>query len=133
MPDSVESYCGTFGCVEAYLCGRGIHHERQGGSGNAVSVVESWRAGDSIALATRDEFLDNFGKALSVLVNIIDPDAFVLGGGLSNIEEIYELGPAQVEKYVFNDEFRTPILKNLFGDSSGVRGAAALWSTSELS
>ena len=81
-------------------------------------IVESWRAGDSIALATRDEFLDNFGKALSVLVNIIDPDAFVLGGGLSNTEEIYEMGPSQVEKYVFNDEFRTPILKNVFGDSS---------------
>ena len=134
---NVESYCGTFGCVEAYLCGRGMQltYERQGGSRETPVpvIVESWRAGDSIALATRDEFLDNFGKALSVLVNIIDPDAFVLGGGLSNIEEIYALGPAQVEKYVFNDEFRTPILKNLFGDSSGVRGAAALWSTSELS
>ena len=134
---AVESYCGTFGCVEAYLCGRGMQltYERQGGSRETPvpEIVESWRAGDAIAIATRDEYLDNFGKALSVLVNIIDPDAFVLGGGLSNIEEIYEYGPSQVAKYVFNDEFRTPIFKNTFGDSSGVRGAAALWSTAELS
>ena len=133
----VESYCGTFGCVEAYLCGRGMQltYERQGGSRETPvpEIVEAWRAGDPTAIATRDEFLDNFGKALSVLVNIIDPDAFVLGGGLSNIEEIYEFGPSQVAKYVFNDEFRTPIFKNTFGDSSGVRGAAALWSTAELS
>lgn len=133
----VESYCGTFGCVEAYLCGRGMQltYERQGGTKDTPvpTIVEAWRAGDAIAIATRDEYLDNFGKALSVLVNIIDPDAFVLGGGLSNIEEIYESGPSQVAKYVFNDEFRTPIFKNTFGDSSGVRGAAALWSTAELS
>jgi len=134
---NVESYCGTFGCVEAYLCGRGMQltYERQGGSRETPvpEIVEAWRAGDPTAIATRDEYLDNFGKAISVLVNIIDPDAFVLGGGLSNIEEIYEFGPSQVAKYVFNDEFRTPIFKNTFGDSSGVRGAAALWSTAELS
>ena len=133
----VESYCGTFGCVEAYLCGRGMQltYERNGGSRetSVPDIVNAWRNNNSVAVATRDEYLDNFGKALSVLVNIIDPDAFVLGGGLSNIDELYELGPSYAEKYVFNDEFRTPILKNIFGDSSGVRGAAALWSLDELS
>jgi fructokinase len=72
-----------------------------------------------------------FGKALSVVVNILDPDAIVLGGGMSNIAGLYTHGRERVARHVFNDELRTPILPHVHGDSSGVRGAAQLWAPQE--
>jgi fructokinase len=72
-------------------------------------------------------FLDHFGKALAVVINILDPHVIVLGGGLSNIDRLYAEGSRQLAKYIFNDECRTRILHNTNGDSAGVRGAAQLW------
>ena len=72
------------------------------------------------------QFLDRFGRALANVINILDPDVVVLGGGLSNIDELYTVGRDAVARYVFNDELRTPIRRNLLGDSAGVLGAAAL-------
>ena len=69
---------------------------------------------------------------MAMVVNILDPDAIILGGGLSNVERLYSEGRARVAHYVFNDEFITPILKNVHGDSSGVRGAAQLWCSDEI-
>ena len=74
-----------------------------------------------------DSYLDYFGRALSAIINILDPDAIVLGGGMSNLQELYSEGVQRISSYVFNDELTTPILSNLHGDSSGVRGAARLW------
>ena len=74
-----------------------------------------------------DRFIRRFGAALSLVVNVVDPDAIVLGGGLSNIDGLYNQGVEALAHHVFNDQFTTPILKNQHGDSSGVRGAAQLW------
>ena len=76
-------------------------------------------------------YLERFGRALSAVINILDPDAVVLGGGMSNIARLYTEGRARVERSVFNDELRTRILPHVHGDSSGVRGAAQLWSSVE--
>ena len=76
-------------------------------------------------------YLDRFGRALAAVINILDPDAIVLGGGMSNIVRLYTEGRARVERHVFNDELRTKILLHMHGDSSGVRGAAQLWSPAE--
>jgi fructokinase len=73
-------------------------------------------------------YFDRFGRALSVVINILDPDVIVLGGGMSNIPRLYTDGRDNVARYVFNDELRTKILPHVHGDSSGVRGAAQLWS-----
>jgi len=78
-------------------------------------------------MAVLDSYLDRFGRALSVVVNILDPDVIVLGGGMSNINALYAHGRGRVARHVTNDELRTPIIRNVHGDSSGVRGAAQLW------
>ncbi len=82
---------------------------------------------DPIAEAAMQRYLDRFGRALAAVINILDPHAVVLGGGMSNIARLYTEGREHVAKYVFNDELRTKILPNVHGDSSGVRGAAQLW------
>jgi fructokinase len=98
---------------------------------DAPALVARAAAGDALAEQALTRFFDRFGRALAMVVNILDPDAIVLGGGLSNIERLYTDGRAQLARYVFNDEFTTPLLRNCHGDSSGVRGAAQLWSVEE--
>lgn len=130
-PGGPECYCGRRGCVETFLSGPGFvagwprEHNRPR---SAVELVEWAHRGDADAVALLDRFLLRFGRALATVINILDPDAVVLGGGLSNIEELYTRGADVVREHVFNDQFNTAILKNLHGDSSGVRGAARLWS-----
>ena len=79
------------------------------------------------AAAALDRYVDRLARGLAVMVDLIDPDAIVLGGGMSNVDELYERLPAAVAPYVFSDVFETPIRKAAHGDSSGVRGAAWLW------
>jgi fructokinase len=88
--------------------------------------------GDAVASAIIDSFLDRFARAIAHLVNILDPDTIVLGGGLSNIEMLYRELPRRVEAYAFTPEGETRIVKNMHGDSSGVRGAAWLWREDEI-
>ena len=85
------------------------------------------RAGRPDAVAALDRYVDRLGRALAVIVDIIDPDVIVLGGGMSNVEELYERVPAVAAERVFSDVFETPIVRARHGDSSGVRGAAWLW------
>jgi fructokinase len=80
-----------------------------------------------VATAALDRLCARFGRALATVINILDPDAIVLGGGLSHLERLYTDGRAEVARHVFSDELTTPILPNQHGDSSGVRGAAQLW------
>ncbi len=94
---------------------------------DARAIAARARAGDERAEAAMRRYLERFGRALATVINILDPDAIVLGGGLSNVYRLYDDGRAQVAKHVFNDELRTLILPNIHGDSSGVRGAARLW------
>ncbi|WP_297324773.1 ROK family protein [Nitrosomonas sp.] len=133
--DGPDCYCGHKGCIETLISGIGLAADfhRHGGNSvfNANDIVTHAAQGHAAAEAAMQRFFDRFGRALAMVVNILDPDAIVLGGGLSNIDRLYSEGRARVAHYVFNDEFITPILKNAHGDSSGVRGAAQLWRSDE--
>ena len=129
--DGPPCYCGKRGCVETFLSGPGLtrDHAAHGGDAalDAQAIVARAEGGDALAEAATQRYLERFGRALSTVINILDPDAVVLGGGMSNIARLYTEGRARVERYVFNDELRTQILPHVHGDSSGVRGAAQLW------
>jgi fructokinase len=128
-PSGPPCYCGQRGCVERYLSGPGVAERYRARSGSSVSmdtVVARARAGEPSATAVFGELLDHFGRALANVISIIDPDVVVLGGGLANIDELYDRGRAAVAGYVFNDELRTPIVRHTLGDSAGVIGAALL-------
>ncbi len=134
-PDGPPCYCGRRGCVETFLSGPGLARDYRAGGGeagpDARAIVERAERGDPAAEAAMRRYLERFGRALAVVVNILDPDAIVLGGGLSSVARLYDEGRERLSRYVFNDELRTPILPNVHGDSSGVRGAAQLWGAGE--
>lgn len=133
--DGPKCYCGKLGCVETFLSGPGLARDYQthgGKSGlDAKAIVAAATTGDAIAETAMQRYLDRFGRALATIINILDPHAIVLGGGMSNIARLYTEGRAHVARHVFNDELRTLILPNVHGDSSGVRGAAQLWACNE--
>ena len=135
-PDGPPCYCGKRGCVETFLSGPGLQQDyrRHGGDVQHTSheIVALAAAGDAVAEATMQRFLDRFGRALSIVINVLDPHAIVLGGGMSNIARLYTEGAAHVARHVFNDELLTRIVPNVHGDSSGVRGAAQLWRVEEI-
>ena len=130
-------YCGRRGCVETFLSGPGLvadYIRRRGVSdATAEKIISLAIGGDKIAEQSVRVFLKRFGRALATVINILDPDAIILGGGLSNFDRLYNEGYEQVAQHVFWDEFDTPILKNKNGDSAGVRGAAQLWPAVEIS
>lgn len=120
--------CGKMGCVELYASGSGVereYHRRTGVARKMTEIVER-RATDADAGALVGELLEAFGRGLANVIDILDPNAIVLGGGLSNLDFLYTEGRARLTRYVFNDELRTPILKHELGDSAGVIGAALL-------
>ncbi len=123
-------YCGKSGCIETWVSGSGInadHKLHTGENITAEEIVQSAKEGNRQARTTLQHFYDRLARALASVINILDPDAIVLGGGLSNLDAIYEEVPARLRDYVFSDVTETLILKNKHGDSSGVRGAAWLW------
>lgn len=126
-----QCYCGQSGCVETLISGPGLaadFHRHGGDAALAASdVVVLAEQGDVAAEAAMQRFFDRFGRAMAMVINILDPDAIILGGGLSNVERLYTEGRQCIAHYVFNDELITPVLRNTHGDSSGVRGAAQLW------
>lgn len=126
-------YCGRRGCVETFLSGPGLIRQYQQLGGDVdidtKTIVTRANTGDPLADECLQQYLNNFGKALSVVVNILDPDVIVLGGGMSNMERLYTDGRQALAKYVFNEELLTPVVQNNHGDSAGVRGAAWLWNT----
>ena len=134
--DGPACYCGQHGCIETLISGTGLaaDYHRHGGTDSVTAHAIAALAvqDDAVAELAMQRFLDRFGRALAMVINILDPDAIILGGGLSHIERLYTEGRERVAHYVFNDEFITPILKNRHGDSSGVRGAAQLWRSDEL-
>lgn len=126
-PEGAECYCGNRGCVETLISGAGVEEAFYRENGQRLSmneIVTQARAGELRCRKTFDRFLDDFGRCLGGLISILDPDAIVLGGGLSNIDELYSEGIEKVKKYAFHDKLRTPIMKNQLGDSAGVFGAA---------
>jgi fructokinase len=124
-----QCYCGKRGCVETYISGSGLQNRYEQLTGTMVSlneILSMYRSGEKEATQIMVDFFDHFGIALSNLINTLDPDMVVLGGGLSNIDELYTLGIESVKKYIFNDVLETPIVKNKAGDSAGVFGAALI-------
>lgn len=128
-------FCGHRGCIETFLCGGGLSREdRKRSSGLRVASEIAAKAldGEAAARASLDRYQDRLARALAMVVDIIDPDVIVLGGGLSNISQLYEGLAARVGENVLTDAFETKILRNAHGDSGGVRGAAWLWRAEEI-
>ena len=127
-------YCGRSGCVETFLSGPGLaaDHRRHGGRNlSAVEIAASAARGNAECGATLGRYMDRLARGLASVINLIDPDAIVLGGGLSGISALYERVPLLWRQYIFSDEVVTRLLPPVHGDSSGVRGAAWLWPPEE--
>ncbi len=127
-------YCGRAGCIETYLSGPGLaadHRRRTGESLSAAQIAQRAAAGDPACHATLDRYCNRLARALAGVINILDPDVIVLGGGVSNIDALYEDVPRRWGAHVFSDEVRTRLVRHRHGDSSGVRGAAWLWGPAE--
>ncbi len=121
-------WCGQRNCLETWLAGPALAADCDGpGSRDAGSIPARAAAGDERAKAALARHTDRLARGLSVIVNILDPDIIVLGGGLSNMAHLYDAVPAAMKRYVFSDFVDTPIVRARHGDSSGVRGAAWLW------
>jgi fructokinase len=123
-------YCGKTGCIETYLSGPGLSrdHARAGGEAlDPAGIAARAAAGDAVAEATLCRYEDRMARALASVVNVLDPDVIVLGGGLSNLSRLYVTVPHLWTRYVFSDRVDTRLVSPRHGDSSGVRGAAWLW------
>jgi len=123
-------YCGRQGCIETWLSGPGLERDHRASTGvetGAAAIAERAAAGDAAARASLGRYADRMARALASVINVIDPDVIVLGGGMSNIEWLYGAVPPRWGEYVFSDRVETRLVRARFGDSSGVRGAARLW------
>jgi fructokinase len=125
-----ECYCGKRGCVETFLSGPGLqldYEARTGVRADPTWIASRAEAGDAAAEASLARYEDRMARCLAMVVNLLDPDRIVLGGGLSNLFRLYPNVAARLPDYVFSDRVETPILPPRHGDSSGARGAAWLW------
>ncbi|NQV44885.1 MAG: ROK family protein [Rhodospirillales bacterium] len=125
-----ECYCGKHGCIETFLSGPGLQLDFRLMTGEAISVeqiAERADKGDDDALRILARYEGRLARSLATIINVLDPDVIVLGGGLSNLDRIYTAVSDLWQNWVFSDRADTPIRKNKHGDSSGVRGAAWLW------
>ena len=123
-------YCGRFGCVETWCSGPGMERDHVQATGESLSAEEIEARvdhRDSGALATLDRYVDRLARSLAVVINIVDPDVIVLGGGVSNISVLPTRVQELLPSHVFSDYVATRVVSNVHGDSSGVRGAAWLW------
>lgn len=121
-----KCYCGKHGCTEMFLSGGGL--SRDDGRGmSATEIGKAADAGDSVAVASMERYLDRLARATATVINIFDPHVIVVGGGLSHIRQIYDAVPTLWPTYVFSDTVVTKLVPPRHGDSSGVRGAAWLW------
>ncbi|RMG50508.1 MAG: ROK family protein [Gammaproteobacteria bacterium] len=124
-----DCYCGRRGCMETWVSGPGLVRDHQRTSGQRLEsqeIVARALAGDSYCAASLERYADRLARGLAHVINILDPDVIVLGGGMSNITALYERVPLRWTEWVFSDTVRTRLLPPVHGDSSGVRGAAWL-------
>jgi fructokinase len=132
-PDETEwpgppCYCGRRGCIEVFLCGRGLQLAFGGSEApDAHAIARAAASGDARAAAALTVYVRRLAKALTTVINVLDPDVVVLGGGLSNIEALYTRVPEEWRRWIFSDRVDTRLVRARHGDSSGVRGAAWLW------
>jgi fructokinase len=127
-------YCGKCGCIETFLAGPSLardHRLHTGEARDADDIARRAEAGDAAALASMIRYEDRMARGLASVINLLDPDVIVMGGGLSNIARLYREVPLRLGRYVFSDTVSTPIVPARHGDSSGVRGAAWLWPVGE--
>ncbi len=123
-------YCGKNGCLEMWVSGTGIALDHRNVTGKVQTtrdIVEAFEAGDPEAAATIERFEDRLARGLAHVINMLDPDMVVVGGGVSRVQQIYSELPKRLPRYVFGGEVSTLVLPAKYGDSSGVRGAAWLW------
>ncbi len=120
-------YCGQTGCIETFVSGPGMARDHGQATGEAARAD----AGDAAAVATLDRYEDRMARALAAVINVVDPDVIVLGGGMSNVARLYAGMPRRFARYVFSDRVDTRLLPPAHGDASGARGAAWLWSQQE--
>ena len=123
-------YCGRRGCIECYLSGPGVardHLEVTGHARSAEEIVQLAGEGDDVCVQTMTRYEERMARALASIINVIDPDVIVLGGGMSHIGSLYERVPKLWGSFVFSDRVVTRLVPNRHGDASGVRGAAWLW------
>jgi fructokinase len=123
-------YCGKYGCVETFLSGPGFerdHALRSGAQGTSQDIVRAAASGDPQSIQTLERYHDRLARALASVINLLDPDVVVLGGGMSNLPDLPSSVSAALPQYVFSDTVLTKVALNVHGDSSGVRGAAWLW------
>lgn len=128
-------YCGKRGCIECWISGPALAREFAHRTGRPLSpeaIAKAALGGDEAAVAAISQYVDRFARSIALVVNILDPDAIVLGGGMSNIEILDRELPKRVEAYSFTPEIPPRIVRNFHGDSSGVRGAAWLWREDEI-
>ena len=128
-------WCGRRGCIETWVAGAGLARdflEHSGGRLEAREILAEASAGHAPAILAVDRYVDRLGRALAMVCNLLDPDVFVFGGGLSNFKELYGRLPAVIERYVFSDVWSGELRPARWGDSSGVRGAARLPSQHHL-
>jgi len=125
-----DCWTGHKGTIDRWCSGTGLQYDYLKRTGTALKgheIMAAKRAGDAEATAVYQGYVSRLGRALAMSANLIDPDVFVLGGGMSNVDELYDDLPAAMAPYIFSDTYEVPIRKAKHGDSSGVRGAAWLW------
>jgi len=125
-----ECYCGFRGCIETWISRVGLEKDYERASGKKLSgkeVVACCEAGETAAMACLGRYEDRLARSLAQVINILDPDVIVLGGGMSQLSRLYRNIPHRLKEFVFGREADTPVLAAKHGDSSGVRGAAWLW------
>lgn len=124
-----KCWCGQQNCLESWVSGTGLARAFQAETGRALrseEIIAAMRNGDGEAAAAFDRYVDRLARVLAHVANLVDPDVFVLGGGMSNVQEIYPRLPEKIMAYIFGDDWEGKVLPAKFGDSSGVRGAARL-------
>ena len=127
-------YCGRSGCIETFLSGPALaadHHRYTGHRLSPLEIADLAKRGDAQCSATLERYMHRLARGLASVINLIDPDAIVLGGGLSGISALYERVPPLCRQYIFSDHVVTRLFPPAYGDSSGVRGAAWLWRLEE--
>ena len=128
-PKGPVCYCGRRGCVETLISGGGAearYEEQTGKRRRLAHIAADSLAGDLLAVEFMNHYFENFGRALGNVINILDPDVVILGGGVSNMEALYIAGVAAAARHVFSDGFETPVVRHQLGDSAGVLGAALI-------
>ncbi len=123
-------YCGRRGCIETWVSGPAFERDHLRATGRdvpTVQIVANASAGDAASLASLQRYEERLARSLAHVINILDPDVILLGGGMSNTNRLYETVPLLWGGWVFSDRVDTKLLRNAHGDSSGVRGAAWLW------